>query len=69
LITESAEERVLFAANLAGDSDTVASLGGAIAGALYPETVNNEWFEVVSAINENSLLDVANPLAALRPRG
>jgi ADP-ribosylglycohydrolase len=68
-ITESAEETVLFAANVGGDSDTVASIAGAIDRALYPETVNNEWFEVVSAINENSLLDVANSLAPLRPRG
>jgi len=69
LITESAEETVLFAANLGGDSDSVASIGGAIAGALHPETVNNEWFEVVTAINEDNILDVANSLAALRPRG
>jgi ADP-ribosylglycohydrolase len=68
LITESAEETALFAANLGGDSDSVASIGGAIAGALYPETVNNEWFEVVSGINQDDLLDVANSLAALRPR-
>jgi ADP-ribosylglycohydrolase len=65
LITESVEETVLFAANLGGDSDSVASIGGAIAGALHPETVNNEWFEVVSAINGDNLLDVANSLAAL----
>lgn len=68
LITESAEETALFAANLGGDSDSVASIGGAIAGALYPETVNDGWFETVSAINEDNLLDVANSLAALRPR-
>ena len=57
LITESAEETALFAANLGGDSDSVASIGGAIAGALGPETVNEKWFEVVSAINEDNLLD------------
>lgn len=68
LITESAEETVLFAANLGGDSDSIASIGGAIAGALYPETVNDGWFETVSAINEDNLLNMANSLAALRPR-
>ena len=45
LITQSAEETALFAANLGGDSDSVASIGGAIAGALRPETVNQKWFE------------------------
>jgi ADP-ribosylglycohydrolase len=38
LITDSAEETTLFAANLGGDSDSVASIGGAIAGALSPAT-------------------------------
>lgn len=68
LITSSAEETVLLAANLGGDSDSVASIGGAIAGALRPETVNEEWFEVVRTINEDDLLAVATALAALRPR-
>ena len=69
LVTGSATETALLAANLGGDSDSVASIGGAIAGALYPETVNEEWFEVVTAINQDNLLDVATSLAALRPRG
>jgi ADP-ribosylglycohydrolase len=69
LVTGSAEATALLAANLGGDSDSVASIGGAIAGALYPETVNQKWFGVVAAINEDNLLDVAISLAALRPRG
>jgi len=55
-----------LAANIGGDSDSVASIGGAIAGALHPETVNQEWFEVVNSTNEDELLDVATSLAALR---
>lgn len=66
VITESAEETILFAANLGGDSDSVASIGGAICGALCPDTVNEEWFEVVRAIHDDELLDVATSLAALR---
>jgi ADP-ribosylglycohydrolase len=66
LITKSAEETALLAANIGGDSDSVASIGGAIAGALRPETVNEEWFEVVAAINGDDILDVAKSLAALR---
>ena len=68
LVTQSAQETALLAANIGGDSDSVASIGGAIAGALYPETVNEEWFEVVSAINKDELLDLAISLAALRFR-
>jgi len=66
LVTQSAQETALLAANIGGDSDSVASIGGAIAGALYPETVNEEWFEVVNAINKNELVDLATSLAALR---
>jgi ADP-ribosylglycohydrolase len=69
LITGSAEQTTLFAANLGGDSDSVASIGGAIAGALCPATVNERWFEVVSTINSDNLLNVAASLADLRPRG
>jgi ADP-ribosylglycohydrolase len=65
VITGSAEETALFAANLGGDADSVASIGGAIAGALAPETVNQEWFAVVSAVNREDLLEVAGALAAL----
>src|SRR5207244_6228267 len=68
LVTQSAQETALFAANIGGDSDSVASIGGAIAGALCPETVNKEWFEVVNAINEDELLGLAPSLAALRRR-
>jgi ADP-ribosylglycohydrolase len=69
LITQSAQETALIAANLGGDSDSAASIGGAVAGALCPETVNESWFAVVSAINEDRLLDAATSLAALRGRG
>jgi ADP-ribosylglycohydrolase len=54
---------VCAAAAVAGDSDSVASIGGAIAGALCPDTVNEEWFEVVNAINGGELLDLATSLA------
>jgi ADP-ribosylglycohydrolase len=66
LITESAESTALIAANLGGDADSVASIGGAIAGALRPETVNNEWFEVVAAVNNHDVVAAALSLVALR---
>ncbi len=68
LITGSAEETALLAANIGGDSDSVASIGGAIAGALFPESVNERWFEVVSAINGDGILEIASSLSAMRPR-
>jgi ADP-ribosylglycohydrolase len=66
LVTESAEQTALIAANLGGDSDSVASIGGAIAGALRPESVNERWFQVVSAINGDELLSLASALTGRR---
>jgi len=66
LITGSAEQTTLIAANLGGDSDSVASIGAAIAGSLRPETVNEAWFTVVQSVNGDELLDVAQALARRR---
>jgi hypothetical protein len=66
LITESAESTALIAANIGGDSDSVASIGGAVAAALRPETVNESWFDVVRTINQDDIVEVALSLAVLR---
>jgi ADP-ribosylglycohydrolase len=66
LITESAEKTILIAANVGGDSDSVASIGAAIAGALRPDTVNEAWFDVVQTENEDDLVEIAEALAKLR---
>jgi ADP-ribosylglycohydrolase len=66
LVTQSAQQTALLAANIGGDSDSVASIGSAIAGALHPETVNEEWFEIVNLINDGELLDTAKSLATFR---
>jgi ADP-ribosylglycohydrolase len=66
LVTQSAQQTALLAANIGGDSDSVASIGGAIAGALRPETVNDVWFEVVNLINADELVEMATSLATLR---
>ena len=68
LITASAEYTALLAANIGGDADSVASIGGAIAGAMHPETVNPAWFEIVAAVNRDPILELAVSLAALRQR-
>ncbi|HYI95600.1 MAG TPA: ADP-ribosylglycohydrolase family protein [Bryobacteraceae bacterium] len=62
LVTGSVEESVLLAANISGDSDSVASIGGAIAGALNPETIKESWCDVVRTVNEEYLVDFAAPL-------
>ncbi len=69
LVTESAEVTTLIAANVGGDSDSVASIGGAIAAALRPQTLNEAWFRVVYAINPaecDQLFALAHELARRR---
>jgi ADP-ribosylglycohydrolase len=66
LITESAEQTTLLAANLGGDSDSVASIGSAIAGALRPETVNEKWYRVVQSVNGEELIHLVQALVKLR---
>jgi len=63
---ESAEEAILLAANIGGDSDSVASIAGGILGAMYPITVNDHWYTIVERINDHDLVAVANELAQLR---
>jgi len=66
VITKSAEETILLAANIGGDADSVASIGGAIAGALDPTTINQDWFDVVNSVNDDDLPRVASSVATLR---
>jgi ADP-ribosylglycohydrolase len=66
VITKSAEATILLAANIGGDADSVASIGGAIAGALDPATINQDWFDVVNSINDDDLPGIARSLATLR---
>jgi ADP-ribosylglycohydrolase len=66
-ITQSAQEAVLLAANVGGDSDSVASVAGAILGAMYPGTVNESWVRVVESVNRHGLAALASQLVKLRP--
>jgi ADP-ribosylglycohydrolase len=65
-VMRSAREAILLAANIGGDSDSVASIAGAILGAMYPRTVDDDWYSVVEAINDHDLVAIANDLAQLR---
>jgi ADP-ribosylglycohydrolase len=62
----SAEDAILLAANIGGDSDSVASIAGGILGAMYPSTVNQLWCEVVERVNGDDVAPLARALAALR---
>lgn len=65
-VMQSAEDAILLATNIGGDSDSVASIAGGILGAMYPNTVNRQWYEVVETVNNHGLVAVANELATLR---
>ena len=58
--------RTSSATNVGGDSDSVASIAGAILGARYPDTVNNEWYEVVERVKNHDLRSLAEALNGLR---
>ena len=66
VFTQSAEKTTLLAANLGGDTDSVASMGAAIAGAMSPQTVNESWYQAVEEVNGNELLQLAPKIAHLR---
>jgi hypothetical protein len=63
---ESAQAAILLAANTGGDSDSVASIAGAILGARHPETISAQWYAVVESVNTHDLSSLANGLSGLR---
>ena len=65
-VMESAQAAILLATNIGGDSDSVASIAGAILGARCPETVNDEWYAVVEMVNGHDLIPIAEALSGLR---
>ena len=66
-VMQSAEEAILLAANVGGDSDSVASIAGGILGAMHPYTVNQQWYRVVEDVNGHDLVAIAEQLGRLRP--
>jgi ADP-ribosylglycohydrolase len=65
-LMDSAQLAIILAANIGGDSDSVASIAGAILGARHAASVNEDWYEVVEAINDHRLPSFADDLSALR---
>ncbi len=68
-VMDSAASAILLAANVGGDADSVASIAGAILGARYPDSVNDEWYDVVEDLNHHNLIAIAEELSALRIEG
>jgi ADP-ribosylglycohydrolase len=67
-VMQSAEDAILLAANVGGDSDSVASIAGGILGAMYPSTVNEHWCQIVENVNHHDLARIGRELARLRQR-
>jgi ADP-ribosylglycohydrolase len=65
-VMDAAAAAILLAANVGGDSDSVASIAGAILGARRPGTVNEDWNGVVETINDHRLTSLAEGLSTLR---
>lgn len=65
-LMRSAEDAILLAANVGGDSDSVASIAGGILGAMNPNTLNPQWHDTVERVNNHGLEAVAQELVALR---
>ena len=66
LLTKSASETILLAANAGGDTDSVASMGGALAAAMFPQSVDEGWYRAVENVNNHNLVELAARLASLR---
>jgi ADP-ribosylglycohydrolase len=65
-LMDSAEEAILLAANIGGDSDSVASIAGAVLGSRYPDTVNQGWYDTSETVNRHDLLTLVDDLVNLR---
>ena len=65
-LMQSTRTAILLATNVGGDSDSVASIAGAVLGARYPETVAGDWYDVVEAINDHRLVSLGESLGRLR---
>jgi ADP-ribosylglycohydrolase len=65
-VLQSAEEAILLAANVGGDSDSVASIAGGILGAMHPEIVNQRWYAIVEGVNAHDLVALAGELTRFR---
>jgi ADP-ribosylglycohydrolase len=57
---------ILAATNVGGDSDSVASIAGGIAGAIDSASVLSNWSRIVEEVNGLDLRSVAAAIAVVR---
>ena len=62
----SAEDAIVLAANVGGDSDSVASIAGGILAAMHPTSVNEHWHRTVEEVKRYQLAPMAIELSRLR---
>ena len=62
----NAKEVILGAVNQGGDADSIASMAGSVAAALYPDSLTQKWVKEVENANNLNLSNGATKLAKLR---
>ena len=67
-LMRSAEEAILLAANVGGDQRLGRVNRRSNSRAMYPNTVNEDWYQTVEAVNQHQLVPMAVEFRALRGR-
>jgi ADP-ribosylglycohydrolase len=66
MLYDSAKDAILAAVNAGGDADSIASMAGGIVAARNPDTLPQEWVEIVKRENNLDFAPLAEQLADLR---
>jgi len=66
MLYDSARDAILAAVNEGGDADSIASMAGGIVAARNPDTLPQEWVEIVKRENNLDFAPLAEQLVALR---
>jgi ADP-ribosylglycohydrolase len=66
MLYESARDAILAAVDEGGDADTIASMAGGIVAARNPDSLPEEWVEIIERESDLDFVPLAEKLAALR---
>jgi ADP-ribosylglycohydrolase len=66
MLYDSAKDAILAAVNAGGDADSIASMAGGIVAARSPDTLPQEWVEIVKRENNLDFAPLIEQLAILR---
>jgi ADP-ribosylglycohydrolase len=66
LLYDSAKDALLAAVNAGGDADSIASMAGGILAARNPDSLPEEWVEIIKRENDLDFTTLAEQLVALR---